>query len=115
MFVGNFQSGKSIRKSFGRAVPILGLAGVVFGMLGIPIGELDFEFIEAKIFHHRERESDAGFYFRFNLRLGAEDVGVILGKPADAEQTVQRAAAFVTIDSTKFRNADRQIAIAAEL
>jgi hypothetical protein len=41
-------------------------------------------------------------------------VGVVLGEAADAEQAVEHAAAFVTIDGAKLGEADREIAIAVE-
>src|SRR5260370_313879 len=82
-------------------MPVFGLAGVILRMGLIPIGELDFEFVEAEIFHDGEGELDAGLDFGFDLRGHAEDVRVVLGEAADAEQAVEHAAAFVTIDGAE--------------
>src|SRR6266566_4412237 len=99
----------------GGAAPVFGLAGVVFRMRGVPVGELDFEFAEAKIFHDGVGEVDAGFDFRLDLRGHAENVGVVLRETADAEQAVKHPAAFVAIDGAKFGETHGKITIAAQL
>src|SRR6266571_1261423 len=99
----------------GGAAPVFGFTGVIFGVRGIPIGELDFEFVEAKIFHDGVGEIDAGFDFRFDLRGHAENVRVVLRESADAEQAVKHAAAFVAIDGAELGEAHGKITIAAQL
>ena len=89
-------------------MPVFGLAGVIFRMLGIPIGKFDFEFVEAEIFHHGESEIDASFDFGFDLLRSAENVGVVLGEAADAQQAVEHAAALVAINGAEFRQAHRE-------
>ena len=96
-------------------MPVFGLTGVIFGMRGIPVRELDFEFVEAEIFHHREGEIDAGCDFGFDLRRHAENVGIVLGEAADAQQAVEHAAALVAIDGAELRETDGKVAVAAEL
>src|SRR6266702_1462155 len=86
----------------GGAAPVFGLAGVVFRMRGVPVGELHFEFVEAEIFHDGVGEIDAGFDFRFDLRGHAENVRVVLRESADAEQAVKHPAAFIAIDGAEF-------------
>ena len=71
-------------------------------MLGVPVRELDFELIEAEILHDREGEVDAGLDFGLDLLGRAEDVGVVLRKPADAQEAVEHATAFVAVDGAKF-------------
>ena len=44
------------------------IAGVIFGMRGVPIGKLDFVLVEAEILHHCECEIDASLDFAFDLR-----------------------------------------------
>src|SRR5216683_1216652 len=84
-------------------------------MRRIPIGKLDFEFVEAEILHDGEGKIHARFDFRFDLRGHAEDVRVVLSKAADAEQAVEHAAAFVAIDRAELGEAYGQLAVAAEL
>jgi hypothetical protein len=57
-------------------------------------------------------EFKAADHFTFDLFRGAEDVGVVLGEAADAEQSVHGAAAFVAIDGAEFAEADGQVAVA---
>ena len=96
-------------------LPVFGLAGVIFRMRGVPIGKLDFEFVETEIFHDGEGEIDAGFDFGFDLRRHAENVGVVLREAADAEQAVKDAAALVAIDGAKLGEAHGKIAVAVQL
>src|SRR5229473_3197694 len=115
LFERNVHALHGVSKSGCSAVPVFGLAGVVFRMRGIPIGELDFEFVEAEIFHHGKGEIDAGFDFGFNLRGHAENVRVVLGEAADAQQTVEHAAALVAIDSAKLGKTDGKVPVAVQL
>ena len=84
-------------------------------MLGIPVGEFHLELVEAKILHHRKREVHASFHFGFDLLRRAEDVRIVLGEAAHAEQAMQNATALVAINGAEFRQAHGQIAIAAQL
>ena len=58
-------------------------------------------------------EVDAGYDLVFDLLRGAEDVGVVLGEAADAEQAVHGAGALVAIDVAEFGVALREVAVAA--
>ena len=84
-------------------------------MRRVPIGEFDFKFVEAEVFHHRKSKIDAGFHFFLDLRWSTENVRVILRKAADTEQAVKDAAALVAIDGAKFSEAHGQIAVTMEL
>src|SRR5258708_22952892 len=84
-------------------------------MRGIPVGKLDFEFVEAEILHDGEGKIHARFDFGFDLRGHAEDVRVVLSKAANAEQTVEHAAAFVAIDGAELGEADGEVAVAVEV
>src|SRR6266487_4903643 len=114
-FERNVDALHGVGEGGGGAAPVFGLAGVIFRMRGVPVGELDFEFAEAKIFHDGVGEIDAGFDFRFDLRGHAENVRVVLRETADAEQAVKHAAAFIAIDGAKFGKAHGKITIAAQL
>src|SRR5713101_1233641 len=111
----NVHALQAVGERGGGAVPVFGLAGVILRMRGVPVGELDFEFVEAEIFHDGVSEIDAGFDFRFDLRGHAENVRVVLRESADAEQAVKHAAAFVAIDSAEFGEAHGKITVAAQL
>ena len=45
----------------------------------------------------------------FDLLRRAEDVGVVLGEPADAEQAVQFAALLVPVDGAELREANGEL------
>jgi len=114
-FVGDVHALQGIAEGGGGAVPVFGLAGVIFRMRFVPIRELDFEFVEAEIFHDGESEIDAGFHFGFDLRGHAENVRVILCKAAHAEQAVEHAAALVAVDGAEFGKPHGKLAVAMEL
>src|SRR6266849_3477277 len=114
-FVRDIEPLQGIGQALGGAAPIFGLALVIFRMRSVPIGELDFKFVEAEVFHHRESKIDAGFHFFFNLRRSAENVRVVLGEAANAEQSVKDTAALVAIDGAEFGEAHGKIAVAVQL
>ena len=68
------------------------------GLAGVPGGEFDFELGEAEGLEDGVGEVDAGDDFVFDLRGGAEDVGVVLGEAAHAEKAVHGAGALVAVD-----------------
>ena len=78
----------------------------------VPGGELDLEFGEAEGPQHRFGEVDAGDDFIFDLAGRAEDVGVVLGKAAHAQQAVHGAGALVAVDVAQLGIALGQVAIA---
>ena len=47
-----------------------------------------------------------------NLLGGAEDVGVVLGEVAHAEEAVQHAGELVAVDQAELGHAQRQVAVA---
>src|SRR6266478_3309603 len=49
--VGDSEPLQGVGQAGGGPVPVFGLARVIFRMRSVPIGELDFEFVEAEIFH----------------------------------------------------------------
>src|SRR5271163_483711 len=114
-FVGNVHALHGFGKAFAGTAPVFGLALVIFGMGGVPVGEFDFELVEAEIFHDGQGELEAGFHFALDLRRHAEDVGVVLGEAADAEQAVENAAAFIAIDGAEFGEANGKLAITVQL
>ena len=113
-FIRNVELLHGFGKRGRGTLPVFRFAGVIFRVRGVPIGKLDFEFVEAEIFHYGEGEIDAGFHFAFDLRRRTENVRVILREAADAEQAVEHAAAFVAIDGAKLGEAHGQIAIAVQ-
>jgi hypothetical protein len=94
---------------------VLGGAGVVLGFGGVPGGELDFEFGEAEGLEDGIGKVDAGDDLVFDLRGGAEDVGVVLGKAADAQQAVHCPATLVAVDVAQLGVADGEVAVAARV
>src|SRR6266478_5373748 len=115
LFERNVHALHGVSESGCGAGPVFGLCGVLFRMRWIPIGVFDFKFFEAEMFHDGESKIDAGLDFGFDLRGHAEDMRVVLGEAADAQQAVEHAAALVTIDGAEFGKAHGQIAVAVEL
>src|SRR5580704_4468965 len=110
----NFHARHGFGESGGGAVLVFLFAGVIFGMRFVPVGKLDLELLEAKIFHHSEGEVDASFDFTFDLRRHAENVRVVLGETAHAQEAVEHTAAFVAIHGAEFGETHGQIAITAQ-
>ena len=92
--------------------PVLIRAGVALAVFWIPGGELHFEFRKAKGVEHQLGKLNAAHNFIFNLRRGAEDVGVILGKAADPQQPMHGARTLIAIHIAQLRIANRQIPVA---
>src|SRR5437016_12739250 len=67
LFVRDVHALHGVGESGGGALPVFGLAGVILRMRGIPIGELDFEFVEAEISYGGEGKVDAGLDFAGDL------------------------------------------------
>ena len=78
----------------------------------VPGAELDLELGEAECLEDRLGEVDAGFDLTFDLRGGAEDVGVVLGEAAHAQQAVHGARALVAVHVAELGVAHGQVAIA---
>src|SRR6266436_3288654 len=113
-FVRDIEPLQGVGQTGGGALPVFGLAFVIFRMRSVPIRQFNLEFVEAEIFHHRERKIKASLDFGLDLRRHAEDVRVVLSEAADAKQAVEHAAAFVAIDGAKFGEADGQVAVTVE-
>ena len=79
-----------------------------------PGGELQPR-LEAERVVDRVAEVQAAVDLLRDLLLGAEDVGVVLGDVADAQQPVQRAARLVAVHEALLGVADRQVAVGAAL
>ena len=95
----------------GRMNPLLFAAHKIFAVVGIPGRELSLKLIEAEIFQHVQSKIEAGGDFTFDLFRHAEDVRVILGKAANAQQAVHHARALVAIHRAQFAEAHRQVAV----
>src|SRR5271169_3740813 len=113
-FIRNVKLLHGFCKSGSGTLPVFGLAGVILRVGSVPVGELDFVVVKAKILHYGKREINAGFYFAFDLRGCAENVRIILRKAADAEQAMEYAAALIAVDSAEFGETHRKIAITVE-
>ena len=73
--------------------------------------ELDAVLLEAKGGEHGFGEVEASLDLADDLAGSAEDVSVVLGEAADAEQTVHRAGALVAIDVAELGVALREVAV----
>ncbi len=89
-------------------------ARVVLGMLWIAGGKLHLISIEAEGLEHGVNELDAAFDLSFQLVAHAEDVRIVLGEAANAQQAVHHAGALEAINGAEFREAHGQLAITAQ-
>ena len=71
--------------------------------------------LEAELLVDREAEVEAADDLFLDLVLGGEDVRVVLGDVADAQQAVQRAGRLVAVHEALLGVADRQVAVGAPL
>ena len=94
-----------------RQLPLIVAAGVGFAIVRIPGRQLDLELLEAVGVQRGQREVDAADHFVFNLLRRAEDVRVVLGKAAHAQQAVHHARTLVAIDRAHLAQPHRQVAI----
>src|SRR6266853_5288222 len=92
-------------------VPLVFTAEETLFVFRIPGGKLGLELVEAEGLQHGKRKFEAADDFVFDLVGSAEDVSVILGKAADAQQAVHYSRTLVAIDGAEFAQAHRQIAI----
>ncbi len=111
-FVGDAFAGEGALERADGDVPVFVGAGVGFAVSGVPGGELDLELGEAEGLEDGFGEVDAGDDLVFDLTGGAEDVGVVLGKAADAEEAVHGAGALVAVDVAEFGETDGEVAVA---
>ncbi len=97
-----------------RQLPLIGASGVGLLVVRVPGGKLDLVLVESVDAQHFEREVDAADDFVFDLLGRAEDVGVVLGEAAHAQQAVHDAGALVAIDGAELAVARGQIAVGLE-
>src|SRR6202023_681497 len=98
----------------GRHIPLVFTSDKALAVVWIPGGKFGLEFIKAEVFQHVAGELHAIRDFLLNLVGSAEDVSVVLGKAADAQQAVHDARAFIAVDCAEFAEAHGQIAIGAQ-
>src|SRR5580704_17729589 len=98
----------------GGLVPLLFAADEMLAVARVPGGELGLKFVESEIFQHVAGELDAIGDFFLDLLGSTEDVGVVLGEAADAQQAVHHTRALIAIDRAEFAQADGKVAVGAE-
>jgi hypothetical protein len=65
--------------------------------LGGPGGKVGGDRLEAERAQYVQREAQSALDFGFNLFRRAEDVGIVLGEAAHAQQAVEHAGFFIAI------------------
>ncbi len=111
-FVGEAATGEDAFEGGFSVDPVFLLADEIAGLGGVVGGELDAVLGKAEGFEHGFGKVDAGVHFVFNLIGCAEDVGVVLGKTAHAQQAMHGAGTLVAINVAKLGVALGQVAIA---
>src|SRR5690242_19253398 len=111
--VGNIHLLQDLLQRVDSAVPVLLAADKTLFVVGVPYAQLDLVFSEAKSLEHGHGEFHAAHHFALNLLRRAEDVGVILGKAAHAQQAVHHAGTLVTVYRAQLAVTLRQVAIGA--
>ena len=87
-------------------LPLLHGADVVFGHGGQLYGVF-----QAKHVVHLVEQADNVLDLALHLFPGHEDVGIVLGKAPDAEQSVERAGQLMAMHQTQFAHPQGQIAV----
>ncbi len=95
-------------------VPVGVATLVMLAVLRVPGGKLDLVLVETEVAQHVERELHTAGNLVLDLVAGTENVRVVLGKAADAQQPVHDSGALVTIDGAQLAQPHRQIAIRAQ-
>ena len=95
----------------GSRDPLFFRAQEALPLVRVPGGKLGLVLVEAEGFQHGERELHAADDLVLDLFGGAENMGVVLGEAADAQQPVHHARTLVPIDRTEFAQPHRQVAV----
>ena len=103
-------AGHPLNSSLGL-IPPRGRADV-FITLGIAEPESHAEVFEGEALEHFEREVDAALHLPLHLLVGAEDVGVVLGKAADPRHAAEFTRLLVAVDRAKLGQPERQLLVA---
>ena len=77
-------------------------------------GDLDLHVLEAEVLVDLQGLAMEVGDFRLHLVRGAEDVAVVLGEAAHAQDAVQRARGFVAVAGAELAVADGQVAVAVQ-
>jgi len=73
--------------------------------------ELEVEVVEPVVPQERQREGEQRLQLLPHLLARREDVGVVLGHPSDACQTVDHAGLLVPVDRAELEQPHRQLAV----
>ena len=94
-----------------RLCPNLIRTDILLGVLWVAQGNLSLNVLEIEDGEHGLDDVHHTHELAFHLVGAAEDMGVILSERAHTGESVQLARLLVTIDGTKFGNAERQVFI----
>ena len=78
------------------------------------VEKLYCHFVETEVAVDGEHQGDGVGALLLHLRGGAEDVRVVLGEVAHAQQPVQRTGRLVAVHLAEFGHAQRQVAVALQ-
>src|SRR5215831_12289302 len=108
--LGPFRAARAQR----RAQRLLGLVPLLLAADALRGAQRDLHLhlLEAEVAVDLERELVEGHALGLDLRLGAEDVAVVLREAAHAHESVQRARRLVAVAGAEFAVAQRQVAVA---
>ena len=76
-----------------------------------PGRKINFNIVKAKVFVNVQNQLNCRNTFFFHLLRRAENMGIILGKFANAHQPHQRSGSFITVDHAELSHSQRQVAI----
>src|SRR5438132_4572013 len=94
----NIQPLQNVFERAGRHVPLLFASDKILTIVRVPGGKLGLELVKTEIPEHVAGELQTIGNLFFDLLGSTEDVDIILGKAAHAQQAVHHARALVTID-----------------
>ena len=92
-------------------IPLVLAADEILAVVRIPGGKLSLILVEAKVLQYVQGEVEATCDLVLDLLRSTEDVSIILGEAADAEQAVHYAGTLVAVHGAQLSQAHRQIAI----
>ena len=109
-FIGEAAFFNRVDQRFLRLFPACGIADRLFRTGR----EIRLDLLELESFPDVETETEHFFDFGFDLFRSADDMGVVLRESADAHQTVQHTALFITVNGAEFRPAAGQFAVGTD-
>src|SRR5205807_1822538 len=113
-FVRNVAALQGVFKGANGQLPVFISAEKILAVVGVPNAELHLIYGKAEALEYGQGKIHAANDFVLDLLRSTEDMGIVLGKAAHAQQAVHHARALVAIHGAQFAQADREVAVGAQ-